>query len=207
MDILRLWIERAPTIVVPVVALLARRPIPSKRPLVGSSAEVLELVVLVSDPLLQDLHLELERGDRRQRLHIQGIAEFESSPAAKEAIVAGMKTAMGVMRGMKCKVDFNPFKTQKWDHMVGYIQKDEGKPHYRLYALGISGTELREGKRAYATAVRAPEQGRTLITRPLFLKQMYQARRARRRYQHLAKMRRRAPHRSTARSPVVAPQP
>ena len=118
--------------------------------------------------------MSLERGDRKKMLHIQGIAEFESTVTSKEAIVAGMKTAMGIQRGMKCKVDFNAFTGQDWKYCLGYIQKDEGKPHFRLWALGITGTEMRDGKREYAHAVRAPEQGRALITRTLFLRQMYQ---------------------------------
>ena len=38
-------------------------------------------------------------------------------------------------------------------HLLGYIQKDHGKPHYKFYCKGFTDAELLQARREYQTCV------------------------------------------------------
>jgi len=79
--------------------------------------------------------LSLERGDRKNLLHIQGITRLLSHDSLTERVRNWMRAALllGPNAPYKCKIMIKPFTNQEWGYMGGYVQKDMGKPHYRLF--------------------------------------------------------------------------
>ena len=79
--------------------------------------------------------ISLERGDRKNLLHIQGITRLLSHDSLTERVRNWMRAALllGPNAPYKCKIMIKPFTNQEWGYMGGYVQKDMGKPHYRLF--------------------------------------------------------------------------
>ena len=95
--------------------------------------------------------MSIERGDRKQLQHIQGVSRFITSEAYKDQFRAFMKRHLGILTGgnIRCKIGINYFSGQTWENMLGYVQKDEGKPHYRFWSIGVTEAERRAGVASY----------------------------------------------------------
>ena len=79
--------------------------------------------------------MSLERGDRKNLLHNQGITRLLSHDSLTERVRAWMRAALllGTNAPYKCKIMIKPFTNQEWGYMGGYVQKDMGKPHFHLF--------------------------------------------------------------------------
>ena len=95
----------------------------------------------------------LERGERNNHLHIQGLYETPCSldnDAPKE-IIAAIKAALNVVKddNMSICVKRITNGSEGILRVMAYVQKDEGKVHYVLDNFGYSTTELAEAKQHY----------------------------------------------------------
>ena len=54
---------------------------------------------------------------------------------------------------------------QEYLSMLGYVQKDQGKPHYKIFAKNVSKERLEEARRKYDVVATSWMTGRTKITR------------------------------------------
>ena len=79
--------------------------------------------------------LSLERGDRKNLLHIQGITRLLSHGSLTERVRNWMRAALllDTNAPYKCTIMIKSFTNQEWGYMGGYVQKDMGKPHCRLF--------------------------------------------------------------------------
>ena len=95
--------------------------------------------------------MSIERGDRKQLQHIQGVSRFITSETHKDQFRAFMKRHLGILTGgnIRCKIGINYFSGQTWENMLGYVQKDDGKPHYRFWSIGVTENERRAGVASY----------------------------------------------------------
>lgn len=114
----------------------------------------------------------LERGNKEQHLHIQAAARLRvQGPVGKPTINLlrnQIKSALGVRRndGSGCKVEIKAFAPgQQWSLMLGYITKDEGKPHYRMVSLNVTREEIEAGKTRLASAKLSYEDDRIVLTK------------------------------------------
>ena len=94
-----------------------------------------------------------EKGERNGHLHYQFVlriyTEFE---IYKTKIVNFIKRHLGILPGggQKCRVQMELFRGQEWSFMLGYVQKDEGRTHYRFWCTSnITSAELEAGKKHY----------------------------------------------------------
>ena len=72
-----------------------------------------------------------EKGERKEKGHLQGITRIYTHESLKDKIRAWMRKCLMLNTGMhRCKVGFSFFTGQEWEYMCGYVQKDMGKPHY-----------------------------------------------------------------------------
>ena len=101
--------------------------------------------------------MSMERGDRRKLLHIQGVSRFITSETYKEQFKNFIRRHLGILTGgnIRCKIGIRYFSGQSWEYMLGYVQKDEGQPHYRLWSVGVTPAEMRKGRDNYSL-VRRP---------------------------------------------------
>jgi len=95
----------------------------------------------------------LERGERNNHLHIQGIYETHCSldnDATKE-IIGSIKTALNVVKDDNMSICLKRITngSEGINRVLAYIQKDEGKVHYVLDNFGYSTIELAEAKHHY----------------------------------------------------------
>jgi hypothetical protein len=91
------------------------------------------------------------RGSQAASEHIQGASRFVTSEAHKDQFRAFMKRHLGILAGgnIQCRIGINYFSGQTWENMLGYVQKDEGKPHYRFWSIGVTEAERRAGVASY----------------------------------------------------------
>lgn len=96
--------------------------------------------------------MSMERGDRRKLLHIQGVSRFITSETYKEQFKNFIRRHLGILTGgnIRCKIGIRYFSGQSWEYMLGYVQKDEGQPHYRLWSTGVTPAEMRKGRDNYS---------------------------------------------------------
>ena len=69
-----------------------------------------------------------EKGERKEKGHLQGITRIYTHESLKDKIRAWMRKCLMLNTGMhRCKVGFSFFTGQEWEYMCGYVQKDMGK--------------------------------------------------------------------------------
>ena len=120
---------------------------------------------------LQDVALSgafgQEDGGKAEHLHFQGVLEAHGMTSdvfckvgsgtsflwfplsltgvPLQGIVADIKAFMPVVRGSRAMVAVSPLKPgQTKQYMLGYVQKDMGRPTYRLWTHGLQHHELVE---------------------------------------------------------------
>ena len=79
--------------------------------------------------------MSYERGERKEYGHLQGITRIMTHVSLKDRIRKWMRAALLLGTSQyRAKVGLTFFTGQDWTYMGGYIQKDQGKPHYRFFA-------------------------------------------------------------------------
>ena len=79
-----------------------------------------------------------------------------------------LKAAIGVRHGdgSGCSVFIKSFAPgQSWQSMLGYVNKDEGKPHYRRVTHNVTNAEIAAGKTSWAVCRLSYEEDRLLFLR------------------------------------------
>jgi hypothetical protein len=79
--------------------------------------------------------MSYERGERKEYGHLQGVTRIMTHVSLKDRIRKWMCAALLLGTSQyRAKVGLTFFTGQDWTYMGGYIQKDQGKPHYRFFA-------------------------------------------------------------------------
>jgi len=79
--------------------------------------------------------MSYERGERKEYGHFQGITRTMTHVSLKDRIRKWMRAALLLGTSQyRVKVGLTFLTGQEWTYMGGYIQKDQGKPHYRFFA-------------------------------------------------------------------------
>jgi hypothetical protein len=95
----------------------------------------------------------LEKGGKHAIQHLQGVMQAAAPGTAdgKEALKAHIKHFAGWdALPQSVKMTINPLSEgQTVEHMLGYVQKDRGKPHYALLTHNVTDAELQAGVKAY----------------------------------------------------------
>ena len=93
-----------------------------------------------------------ERGDRRRLLHYQIVLRIITVEMHKESLRKFIKQKLNILPNgnVRCKIGLTFFKDgQTWPYMLGYVQKDEGQPHYELWTKEVTQAELSNGHQQY----------------------------------------------------------
>ena len=79
--------------------------------------------------------MSYERGEQKEYGHLQGITRVMPHVSLKDRIRKWMRAAL-LLGTSQCRVKIGLafFTGQDWTYMGGYIQKDQGTPHHRLFA-------------------------------------------------------------------------
>ena len=88
----------------------------------------------------------LEVGTRAFNLHIQGVIElrYPTTPTYAKQLAKFIKLQLPTKTGHKVSV--KPFsKTQTFVAMIGYVLKDEGKPHFQIKTHNVDTNTIRDG--------------------------------------------------------------
>jgi hypothetical protein len=121
----------------------------------------------------------LEKGSSRQQLHVQSIFECHCGEGEKPLLVASIKGHLMLGGDNNSKLTIKPFEpSQRWEAMVGYVQKDWGESHFQLRAHRVSQDELAEGRVRYRELKDDFMSGRVPLNRKTFLERVYAYRRA-----------------------------
>jgi hypothetical protein len=129
----------------------------------------------------------LEKGGRAKRLHVQGMAKVRAAPCdlahcngnvhvatcGIHQIKESIKQIAGFIFGMGASICVKFFgQGQKWKKMLGYVQKDRGTTHFRMVRSNVTDDELDEGRAAWDDVRADPFDGKTMITKSNWMKQM-----------------------------------
>ena len=116
----------------------------------------------------------LERGSRRNVLHAQGMLELHwpTSPAHARKLRQHFSCFIPLGRfapqdgRLLSKLTLKPFEDGQTKLAVcGYLQKDDGLDHYKMYAKGFSREELLAAKREYGAVSHTYFKDKKLLTR------------------------------------------
>lgn len=106
---------------------------------------------------MEQNHLEgiasLEKGSRNQKLHIQAAVRLPLGTTTIDVakLKKHLKEFFPISTEDASKFQIKPFSEgQTWVHMLGYCQKDFGKPHYQMRSSFISEADLEAARAAYA---------------------------------------------------------
>ena len=108
-----------------------------------------------------------ERGDRRRLLHYQIVLRIITLEMYKELLRKFIKQRLNILPNgnVRCKIGISYFKDgQTWPYMLGYVQKDQGQPHYELWTKEVTGAELINGRQQYelvSLCFRSPNRTRS----------------------------------------------
>ena len=90
-----------------------------------------------------------------------------------------LKAAIGVRHGdgSGCSVFIKSFAPgQSWQSMLGYVNKDEGKPHYRRVTHNVTNAEIAAGKTSWAVCRLSYEEDRLILTKKNLMSALYTSR-------------------------------
>lgn len=110
----------------------------------------------------------LERGGQKGVLHIQALMEVTcgTDEAAGAAFKQHLKSHIPINSTDRGKLTFKPLaEGQTFVHMLGYVQKDAGKPHYKLVSHNVTPAELEEGRQAYKDIAADFKVGKVTISK------------------------------------------
>lgn len=110
----------------------------------------------------------LEKGGKHEVLHIQAIVEITSNrdAVATAAFRQHYRDFVPLTSSDSAKLTFKPLAAgQTFPHMLGYVQKDLGKPHYALVKHNVSDAELEEARKVYSDVSADYKKGKILISK------------------------------------------
>lgn len=121
--------------------------------------------------------IALEKGGKHSIQHLQGVMEA-AAPAntdGKEALKAHIKHFAGWDTiPQQVKMTINPLSEgQTIEHMLGYVQKDRGKPHYALLSHNVTDGELQAGIKAYNEVAGDYRLNKVIITKKGFVGRLW----------------------------------
>jgi len=91
-------------------------------------------IIKCGSPSSQVMMSSYERGERKEYGHLQGTTLIMTHISLKDRIRKWMRSVLLLGTSQyRAKVGLAFFAGQDWTYMGGYIQKDQGKPHYRLF--------------------------------------------------------------------------
>ena len=117
-----------------------------------------------------------ERGNNNQNLHIQAVMELTcgTDKASETAFKQHFRAFIPINPSDQGKLTFKPFaEGQTFVHMLGCVQKDLGKPHYKLVSHNVDPAELEEGRRAYADVSADYKTGKITISKAALPDRVY----------------------------------
>jgi hypothetical protein len=119
----------------------------------------------------------LEKGSKNAILHVQGVMEAACAPSndGKELLKAHVKHFLGWdVTPQQVKMTFHPLgEGQTVEHMLGYVQKDRGKPHYALLSHNVTDAELQAGIKAYNEVAGDYRLNKVIITKKGFVARLW----------------------------------
>lgn len=110
----------------------------------------------------------IEKGGRNQIKHIQCVVEVTCGSDSRSiaAFKHHYKNHMPINPSDASKLTFKPLADgQTFVHMLGYVQKDLGMPHYKIVKHDVTEFELEEARKAYADVSADYKSGKVLITK------------------------------------------
>jgi hypothetical protein len=119
----------------------------------------------------------LKKGGKNAILHVQGVMEAACAPSndGKELLKAHVKHFLGWdVAPQQVKMTFHPLgEGQTVEHMLGYVQKDRGKPHYALLTHNVTDAELQAGIKAYNEVAGDYRLNKVIITKKGFVARLW----------------------------------
>lgn len=109
----------------------------------------------------------LERGSKKQRLHVQGTVYANVVPEHEALFAAHVKQhLMADAAGGRVTFRFKVCKAgQPFSHMLGYVQKDHGQVHYQLVTNQVTEEELQQGRDDYGAVADSYRKDHITITK------------------------------------------
>jgi len=110
----------------------------------------------------------IEKGGKNQREHIQAVimCSIPTDKNSESKLKQHFKDWMSIDSSDRAKLTFKPLgESQTFEHMLGYVQKDLGKPHYRLVTYDVTSAELEAGRKAYADVSGDYKAGKIVLSK------------------------------------------
>jgi hypothetical protein len=118
----------------------------------------------------------VEAGGRAKHLHVQGILGMhaKTDKESHARLVRFFREYVPIARGSKGTVQCKPIqRTQTFDLMLGYVQKDEGRPHYKVHFKNVDEARAAAARKAHQSVRIDPTAGRRLLNKSNIYKEMY----------------------------------
>ena len=119
----------------------------------------------------------LEKGGRNAILHVQAVIEVACATTGdgKEVLKMHMKHFFGWdVTQQQVKMTIHPLSEgQTFEHMLGYVQKDSGKPHYAIVTNDITDAELQAGVKAYNEVAGDYRLNKVILTKKGFVGRLW----------------------------------
>lgn len=118
----------------------------------------------------------VEVGARAQNMHIQGVAvlPMASDKSAKNTFVKELKDALMVTPTDQAQVMVRIATEANGEKiLLGYVQKDRNKAHYRRHMKGFTEDEMREAYEAHISRERDPSKKCTVLNKSNLLRFMF----------------------------------
>jgi hypothetical protein len=119
----------------------------------------------------------LEKGGRNAIQHIQAVIEVAcaTSGDGKEVLKLHLKHFFGWdITQQQVKMTIHPLSEgQTFEHMLGYVQKDSGKPHYAIVTNDITDAELQAGVKAYNEVSGDYRLNKVILTKKGFVARLW----------------------------------
>lgn len=118
----------------------------------------------------------IEKGGKNQREHIQAVMELTipTDKVSEGRFKQHYKEFVQIDSSDRAKLTFKPLgESQTFMHMLGYVQKDLGKPHYRIVTHDVTTTELNEARKCYADVSGDYKAGKIVISKAGMAERMW----------------------------------
>lgn len=128
-----------------------------------------------------DLHaidgaIALEAGGRKGHLHVQGVLGLHASrdEEGRKKLEALIREFVPVPRGSGAQLVCKPaVHGQTMQLLLGYVQKDVGKAHFRIHLKGVTEQQAAEAALAHQSVSIDPMAGRKVLTKTNLMRDMY----------------------------------